>query len=184
MKLRLLFIGLIFPFLALSQNTKNEVEKRINAEEMPAPALALLQEMPIENRVKYYFESDGDNESFEAKFKFNKHKYSVEFSTSGELQDIEIAYDLDEIDPQIAGLIEQDLKARFERHKIEKLQKQFSSTLWQQAFSSQNPDGYELIVATKNKENKLSNLEITYDKNGNFVNSRKVLRRSYDFILF
>jgi hypothetical protein len=41
-------------------------------------------------RVKFYKESDGDKISFEAKFKYKKQHFSVEFFASGVLEDIEI----------------------------------------------------------------------------------------------
>ncbi len=171
---------------AFSQETKNEVEKRIKEAEMPAEAIHTLKTLPINlNRTKFYLESDNEHSSFEAKVKLKGHKYSIEFDKNGELLDIEIAIDLDEIPENITKSIKNYLKNTYERHKIEKIQEHFIPANTRDAFDERkNPDKYEFIVATKNKENKLEEMEIRFDSTGKELETRKVIRRSYEFFLF
>lgn len=171
---------------AFSQVTKNEVEKRIKRSEMPAEAILILKNMPINlKNAKFYLEKDNEHSSFEAKVKFKGHKYSIELDENGELLDIEIAIDLNEIPENVTKFIKNYLKNTYERHKIEKIQEHFIPVNTKDAFDERKkPDKYEFIVATKNKENKLEEMEIHFDSTGKELETRKVIRRSYEFFLF
>ncbi|HEA28803.1 MAG TPA: hypothetical protein ENH91_02205 [Leeuwenhoekiella sp.] len=185
-KVFLSVLVLFMPISVFSQSVKNEVEKRITKEEMPAEALRRLEQMPIKlEKARLYLEQDNEHRSVEAKVAHKGKKYSIEFEKTGNLHDIEVVITLDEIPKYIAKTIKNYLKNTYERYKIEKIQQQFSPSNTQDAFGERkNPDKYELIVATKNKENKLEKKEIRFDPNGNLLETRKIIRRSYDFLLF
>jgi hypothetical protein len=171
---------------AFSQDVKNEVEKRIKRKEMPAEAIQTLKTMPINlNESKFYLEKDNKHSSFEAKVKYKDHRYSIELNKKGELLDIEVVINLEEIPEEVRETIENYLENTYERHKIEKIQEHFIPANTQDAFDERkNPDKYELIVATKNKENKLEKREILFNSNGKELETRKVIRRAYEFLLF
>ena len=185
-----ILVSIIFVFLnsmAFSQDVKEEVEKRIYISEMPTQAVIYIKQMPIDTatKIKYYFEQDKDRKSYEAKFKFKEHKYSVEFDINGNLQDIEVRQKKSDLPEDILARIESYLTDTYSRYKIEKTQMQYLPLHAKRAFKENiKPDGYELIVATKNEKNKLEKYEMTFNPKGSFLKSRKIVRRSYDFLLF
>ena len=81
------YICLFFSLISHAQ-TKNEKEERINKEDFPNNALEVTDHIPAHaKRLRFYKETDGEKQSFEAKFKLNKLRYSVEFNTNGELEE-------------------------------------------------------------------------------------------------
>ncbi|MAZ27871.1 MAG: hypothetical protein CL868_12440 [Cytophagaceae bacterium] len=180
-----IILACLLPFLALSQKVKNEIEKRIKEIEMPAPAVEMLKKMQIGSQVRYYLEKDGDTRSYEAKFKQEGHLYSVEFTPGGKLEDVEVTIAFKALPAPVKDAVLSDLASRSARFKVEKTQLHYDARHWENALKKEGPpDGHELIVALKNEKNKLSKQEMTYDASGKFLSSRKVVRRSYDFMLF
>lgn len=191
--MRLILIILFFiPFLGLSQDKKIEREESIDKEKMPVQAQIYLENNLPENfrRLKYYFETDGDSQSYEAKFKYRGHRYSVEFNKEGILQDIEVMIERKAVYPASLKSINTFLKSRHERFKIEKIQAQFlpgntPEACMQRSLRVQKtwPDNYELIVATKN-QGKLKKYEFLFDRDGNLKEEREIIRNSYDYLIF
>lgn len=192
MKPLLLPILILIANFAIAQDKKIEKEEDIERQEMPTAAQEYLEEnIPANARkIRHYYETDGDKESYEAKFKFRKNRYSVEFNEIGELEDIEVVVKKDKLDKDLRKKIESYLDAQNDRYKIEKIQAQYlsgSSNTQQLLPGGKNetlpPDNYELIVATKN-EGKLKKYEMLFDEAGNFKNKREILRNSYDYLIF
>ncbi|MDT0641219.1 hypothetical protein RM553_00105 [Zunongwangia sp. F363] len=154
----LLFILLFTGLSMLAQDKKIEREDRISEEKMPGRAVELINAEKPEaaRRLKYYFETDANRTSYEAKFKYNGHKYSVEFDNNGKLEDIEVQLKKKEI-PQITiQAIKSYIDERNERYKIEKIQAQYLPFISEnQAFFNSlkpekvSPENYELIIAVK-----------------------------------
>tara|TARA_B100001167_G_C16774815_1_gene310727 strand:- start:16538 stop:17062 length:525 start_codon:yes stop_codon:yes gene_type:complete len=168
----------------LAQEVKQEQEQRVVVDQMPSEALRYLKTLTgNKKRIKYYREQDGESRSYEAKFKLRGSKYSVEFDQNGKLEDIEIIQDEREMGAALARVTNY-LETQFERHRIEKIQAHYEPKPTFNAVTPGVPDAWELIVATKNTENKLERFEMTFDAAGKYLNSRKVVRRSYEFLLF
>ncbi len=174
----------------VAQDKKAEKEESIDKKEMPESAQSYLAEnIPKKARkIRYYFEIDGDKKSYEAKFKLNSYRYSVEFSVNGELEDIEVEVDDDELDQSIFQNITRYIDAENDRYKIEKIQLQFLPESADIAAIYRTPlkanySNLELIVATKNS-GKLEKFEMTFDASGNFIKKRKAIRISYDYLIF
>ncbi|PHQ29783.1 hypothetical protein [Leeuwenhoekiella nanhaiensis] len=184
MKYPILALFITLSCLAHAQNLKQEFEQGIEAKGMPEAAITYLQSLEgTKKRLQYYREQDGERQSFEAKFKLNGEKYSVEFDQTGMLEDIEIIRTQKEMGATLTA-VKNYLETSFERHRIEKIQAHYEPKT---VFNTANPgipDAWELIVATKNTENKLERFEMTFDADGNFLKSRKIVRRSYEFLLF
>ena len=176
---------------ALAQDKKVEKEKDINADRMPGNSLEfLMKNIPEKHRkLRFYYETDGEKESYEAKFKHSGSRFSVEFSSEGILEDVEVEADDDELEKSVLKNIKDHLKDTHERFKIEKIQFQYVNNdnpietmqRAKQLFST--PDHYELIVATKNK-GKLKKYEMTFDAQGKFEKQREIIRNSYDYLIF
>jgi|TARA_B100000949_G_C14250067_1_gene437710 flagellar capping protein FliD len=170
---------------------KKEYEKRISEADFPAEALSLISPFKKEfNRLKYYKEFDGDNQSFEAKFKYESSHYSVEFNNEGKLEDVELKLSKNKLPKALWEAIKLNLDSNYERWKLEKLQCQYShinnpkETLEKALNKTQTKqENYELIVAIKQK-GKLKKMEILFNARGEVLNRRDILRRSYDFLIF
>lgn len=171
---------------------KREVEKRIDKSEMPEKALQLYDSQIPGNirRERFYFERDSGTESYEAKFKFGKNRYSVAFGKDGKLQDIEVELRKDQIPKPVFENIRDYLEKHTDRYNVEKTQGQFVNTgnpdlVFGNAmdFEKQAFDNYELIVAVKNNGNN-ERYELLFDHGGNFLQKRKIIRESSSFQLF
>ncbi|MFI8377540.1 hypothetical protein [Leeuwenhoekiella sp. NPDC079379] len=182
---QLIFFILISGFSALNaQGIKQEYEQKIDAQQMPAEALNYIENLKIEKqKMRYYKEIDGAATSFESKFKSKGYLYSVEFNENGKLEDVEVEISIQEIGSALKP-IENYLNTTFERHRIEKIQAQYKPNNTFENTVPNNPDAWELIVATKTTANKLERFEMTFDQNGNLLRSREVVRQPYDFLLF
>jgi len=188
----LLFISLLCCFSSVAQ-TKNEKETRITKDEFPKEALAILNTLPKEiKRIKYLKETDNDKESYEAKFKLNRKRYSVEFSENGILEDIEITIKKRELNKPFLEKLEHFFKTTYTKHSILKIQKQFvassklsSSDLLDLAVKNpMSPNtNYELIVEVKT-ESRREIKELTFNKDGELISQRIVVPSSYEHVLY
>lgn len=193
MKHLLLTVLMILPIFASSQDKKIEKEEDVDRDQMPAIAQQYLRiNLPRDiNKLRFYHETDGEKESYEAKFKFQGNRFSVEFNEMGHLEDIEVQIKKRNLDKQIINNIEYYLESQHDRYKIEKIQAQYLSpekvddVTMQRAkkIDDLKPDNYEIIVATKN-QGKLKKFEMLFDPAGNFVNEREIIRNSYDYLIF
>lgn len=190
--MRLLFLAfLLFNVTFLSAQEKREFEERISAETFPAEAISILKSSDKDlGKTKYYKEIDGDAESYEAKFKHKGKRYSVEFSTNGTLDDVEVKTSKRKLRNALRETIEAYLDNSYDRWKIEKVQVQFlneisASDALQRAlnFEVTTNENYELIIATKTK-GKLKKYEMLFDGKGQLINEREIVRQSYDFLIF
>ena len=91
MKFKIITLFLFLNVANFSAQTKNEKESRIDLSDFPQQALATINSIINDvRRIRYYKEIDEEHKSFESKFKFKHHWYSVEFSNTGILEDIEV----------------------------------------------------------------------------------------------
>ena len=172
---------------------KNEREERIPISEFPKVAQSYFN--VISQNVKYlkfYKETDGDKQSFEAKFKIKKLYYSVEFDTLGKLEDIEIVIKKKHIPKNIIKEISKYFDKNFRKARLIKIQKQYvnytkktDKQFIQQIVDNPNDKHthFEIIAEIKTKE--IHELrEFTFDKNGIFKKSRLVTSSSYEHALY
>ncbi|TWO31372.1 hypothetical protein E1J38_013965 [Seonamhaeicola sediminis] len=191
MKYSIIFF-LVFVSFSFSQ-TKNEKEERIKAYEFPEIPLDYFN--TISSNVKYlkfYRETDGTKKSFEAKFKYNKQHYSVEFDTIGNLEDIEIVIRKKDIPKTVLMNISKHFDDKFEKARFIKIQKQFINTTPKTDkqfldYILKKPNNkhthFEIIAEIKTKEHHQLR-ELTFDKDGTFEKSRIVTSASYEHALY
>lgn len=193
MKHLLLLFMLIISTFAFSQDKKIEREEDIERSQMPEKAQKYLKGRKPENlrKLRFYYETDGDKESYEAKFKYKGNRFSVEFNELGTIEDIEVQVKKRNLNKEVRKKIESYLDSKHDRFKIEKIQLQYlpkgdnPAKIFQKAIDHINtiPDNFELIVATKNN-GKLKKFEMLFDPNGNFEKEREIIRNSYDYLIF
>lgn len=168
-----------------AQNVKIEREESITKEEFPSKAYTVVQSLNTDNKqVRYFKETDGERSSYEAKFKLNGRRYSVECDTEGNIQDVEITIKKKEISKAIWNLIKKELAKENERFKVTKIQEQYvkSDDLKNHINAGQN-DNYEISVSFKSKR-KIYRKEYLFNAAGEVLKIRDVKRQEYDFLLF
>lgn len=106
---------------------KNEVEKRIKKQEVPQQAKAWLNDAYEKKRkTKWYFQTDGEEKSFEAKLKYKKHLHSIEFDLDGNVRNVEVLIDENELEREVLKVILTYLKANYTKFSISKIQIQYT----------------------------------------------------------
>lgn len=148
-------------FQLLSQE-KFEKEYRVKPTEVPKKAFELIEKWNFKKKLKWYAEESNDGKTFEAKVRFKKHKFSIEFSEKGHILDVEKTIRFSELSSKSREQIQQLLAKKFKKHRIKKVQIQFLGTkesLYDAVFDK-NPTAknvivnYELVVkGKKEKEN-------------------------------
>jgi hypothetical protein len=177
----LLFLISIFFSKNLLAQEKYERESRIKQKNVPTEALHFFDSISNINKIKWYKEEGLNKISFEAKFKINRTKYSVEFDSLGNIEDIEIEVDWRDLKTQLKDTISAQLNKNCNSHKITKLQIQYTGSkadLWHQLkYQAINPNAivhYELIV--KCRQSKDVNLfEYLFSEFGKIVSVSKIV---------
>ncbi len=192
-KFRLILIVLCsFTIFSYGQS-KNERESKISKIDFPIAAQQTISMIPDKaKRIKYYQETDGDKLSFECKFKLQNLWYSVEFNEDGILEDIEVRVRKHQLPKQTKDQIDKYLNNNCDKFDIVKIQEQYvqeglspDMTFLKSTISNRKStdSNFELIVAIKNnKEWTLK--EMTFDKQGVFLNSRALQTDSYEYIMY
>lgn len=129
---------------------KNEVEKRIKKSEVHKQAKEWLSDAyEGKRKTKWYFQTDGEKEVFEAKLKHKKQLHSVEFDLDGKVQNIEILIDESELDKEISKVINRFFKTNYNKFSISKIQIQYTG----------KGDDLEDVI----DENEFENITISYE---------------------
>lgn len=169
---------------------KFEKESRLDPAEVPAEAIQFVQAVEKDTRWKWYSEENLIGNSVEAKTKYNGKWYSVEFDTSGKIQDVEIEKDFSEVDEKVSSTILKALDSMFSTHKIDKIQIQYSAEspvllaiLNSKADRSTSRIQYEMVVKGK-KEGRPKLYELTFDDKGNLLESAEIIFRNTDNLEF
>ena len=190
-----LTFSLLTLYLPLTAQVKYEREYKIEESQFPAKALNYLEKTEIQkNNIKYYVEVDKDKKGFEAKFKNNGLRYSVEFNEAGILEDIEVKISKNKLPEVVSEKMEQQFDSIFKRFRILKIQKQFVNT------SDQNPEtliktalynaedelycNYEIMVAARKDKKSFEDYEFLFDYKGKVLNIRKSIPPAYGYILY
>ncbi|PSR15412.1 MAG: hypothetical protein DA408_08560 [Bacteroidetes bacterium] len=126
-----LITGIAFVFFAifsthLYAQQKYEKESRLTEKDVPDKALDFIDSLGVERKIRWYLEEGFDRTSIEAKFKLNNQKYSIEFDTVGNLEDIEIQIAWSKWQKPLKDSISFHLKKDCKRFKINKIQIQYS----------------------------------------------------------
>lgn len=125
--LLVLFLGLLSvysqPVLAQAPR-KFEKESRIKRADVPSEALAFIDSLALRGRVKWYMEQGLESQSIEAKFRNARQKFSVEFDTSGRIEDVEIEIQWSALKPALQAAIDQRLNEDCDKFLVDKIQEQ------------------------------------------------------------
>ncbi len=168
----------------LSAQEKFEKESRIRLEEVPAEALLFVDSLKVERRVKWYREESLVGTSFEAKFKHDRSCYSVEFDTLGRVEDIEVEIAWADVPSEIRDPIALRLAMDCTRHKVVKVQEQYTGTTSSllhilRADGGEQPlrTNYELIVRCR-QERSVDLYEYLFSGEGGLLSRAKIVFRN------
>lgn len=162
----------LFYFESYSQQ-KFEKEIRVKAYQIPNKALQFIQNIDFDTKVKWYKEISNDGITYEAKSYYLKNLFSLEFSESGDLIDIEKKVKFRELPVITKNKILTSLQTRFNKFKIKKTQIQYigNDGVLKELFkikTSQNfkfQVNYEIIIKGKKVKNYFF-YEFLFDNNG------------------
>ncbi|WP_439152919.1 hypothetical protein [Winogradskyella sp.] len=185
---------LVFSFIQFSVcQTKKEKEERIKLSEFPVLAQSVVELLPQKcKRLKFYKETDGNKQSFEAKFKYKREYYSIEFAKNGIVEDIEVITKFKSIGDSIEKHIKGYFKASFVKYKVIKIQQQFvyskdlDTVEFVRNVISKNSKIYPKfeIIAEVKTENERTIREFTFNKSGAFISFRFLNTTSYEHVLY
>lgn len=189
--LSLILLLLCSSYISLAQY-KYEREYRIRKAQFPESALGFLEErIKGARQIRFYKETDSTKVSFEAKFKKDRLRYSIEFDQDGKLEDVEIRIKEVDIPEDSFEKITAYFQNEFKKYRIRRMQQQYplqdNNTEETLKIAFQNLLipwlNYEFIVEGK-KEKKFEQYEVLFDAAGNFLKIRKSLPPNYDHVLY
>lgn len=143
------------------------------------PTLAqelLADSFPDLARMKYYLELNGTDTTYEAKFKWKRAFYSVEFLPTGSLMDVEKRLKFSGLPTSFQAAVEQQLGHDFTKFKVKKCQEQTVPGLERKR--------YELEIEGKPASGKAAVFEYLFEEDGTVVQRQEVLLPSNDINLY
>ena len=181
----LLFLSLMAP-----AQTKVEVERRIDAADVPTLARQWVSETYDQaRRLRWIYEESGDGLSYEAKLKHRRRWHSVEFGQDGTLQDVEIIVRGRELPEAVRRPVRAYLDSTYTRHRIKKIQRQLTGSpdIVRQAIrdrqASNVTERYEIEFYGKDEREKAL-WEGLFDDAGRLLRKRKVVLRPTDNLTY
>ena len=185
---------LVFAIVQLgAAQDKYEQESRIDKEEFPSRSFSLIEDyLKNARRVRFYKETDSTKLSYEAKFKKDRLRYSVEFDKNGALEDVEFIIKERDIPNDTWNAIVSHLKKNHAKYRIKKIQQQHpvkngqseEKTLHNAFQNLILPEvNYELVFSAKEKRD-YQEYEALFDSEGQPIRVRKSFPPSYDHVLY
>lgn len=175
-------LAFVFHFTSFSQE-KYESEKRITAQKVPAKSLNFIRSFAQNKKVRWYLEESLHTKSIEAKFKKNKRKFSVEFTTDGTLEDIEVSQKKGELPKNTMQTIKQQLSSNCSSFKIRKIQAQFlnittkNKKVTPEKLLATKPNNFEIVLSCK-KNRKLNLYEYLFSYTGTLVSKTRIISKN------
>jgi len=185
-----LTVLLILIFLSSFSQLKYEKESRLKRTDIPPIASEMLDSLAIPGKIKWYSEQSLTGNSIEAKFRLNKKHYSIEFDTEGNLQDVEITIQLNEIPDKVKEIIFKNLESDFNKYSIQKIQVHYPgnnpeilSIIKNPPKETANTVKYELIVNGKTG-NTTKQYEMVFENNGILKEKKEITQKNADNLEF
>jgi hypothetical protein len=174
---------LALPASGLCQ-TKFEREFRVDSADFPADARSLIENGPFDRKIKWLKEESQDGVTYEAKTKFNRQKYSIEFDTQGNVIDVEKTIKMRELDDRTRKNIDQGLQESFAWYKVSKIQEQWradDATLLELVRNGRSEKAHELhyeIIVKARKDGAKDFFEVLLSPSGETVRVSKIVYRT------
>lgn len=163
---------------------KFEKESRIRKRDVPVKATDFMDSLNLGVRIKWFREEGLNRNSFEAKFKHNNRKYSIEFDTSGNIEDVEIEVKLNNLESYTIDSVSAQLALDCLKYKIVKVQIQFTGSKFELLSliktgvkSDQILTNYEIVVRCK-QQNNVELFEYLFDDKVQLINKSKIVYKN------
>jgi hypothetical protein len=186
MKFYLLLILTLLSTSTFSQ-VKFEKEQKVKKSDVPSDATNFIDQFTDKGKVKWYYEEGTFGNSYESKFVQDGHKYSIEFDTSGNIEDIEVLIESNEIEAYVYTKIKEHLSQIFESNAIQKVQIQYTGNTFDllslkdlhTANLQQLGISYELVVKGKT-EGKMKLMEFNFSQTGELIQKSELQLQNFD----
>ncbi|NNE30460.1 MAG: hypothetical protein HKN16_12550 [Saprospiraceae bacterium] len=179
----------LFGICGFSQ-VKYEMEISVKEDQVPGNALKVIDNFNFNKKVKWYKEFGLDDTTYEAKTKYQGKKYSVEFSTEGSLEDVEIRTKEKSIPTPSLNKMGELLASRFSKYRLRKIQIQYlgdPNVMLTSIRSGKLLPGvvknYEIVVVGK-VDKSYKAIEFLFSEEGDLILSREIIERRQDHIEF
>lgn len=165
---------------------KYEREYNLKKGEVPALALTFVDSCCRQARVKWYGEESLQGKSIEAKVRKKGSLLSIEFDTSGHVEDVEKKIRMDQIPLFVRPAIANNLDSLFQKYTVQKVQVQWvgSDRALHDLIQKENSTlsyttRYEIVLkGRKQKEAKM--YELLFDSDGRVLSVLEILQRNTD----
>jgi len=190
MKKSIAFLLLLFVSASAFSQYKYEKEFRIGETEVPEKAVSFVDSLDFGTKVRWYREVGYDTISFEAKTRYDRQRYSIEFSADGTFEDVEMGISAGDIPLATYNLMSAYLQSEHGKYRIDKIQVQYSGdpgTVLAFLRKEGNPESmvihYEMVISTK-IEGSWVMMEYLFSEAGEFVRRSKMTLKRTDNIEF
>lgn len=192
-----------FSVLAQKEGKKVEREISIKKEEFPKKALKLAK--PIlkkAKKTKYYKELSELGDYYEFKSDYEGEKISVKFNDEGELIDIEILKEMEELPDEIQQAITQYFEDTYKKYRFKRIQIQYNRDQEYEDGDLEEDDDeeyieeflelnlenllvkYEIEAEVKSKDNDSGFFEFLFNDKGELEMKRIIVTRAADNVLY
>ncbi|MBE0641379.1 MAG: hypothetical protein IH599_05040 [Bacteroidales bacterium] len=172
----------------MEAQVKSEREYRLAKEKVPLEARRFIASLEKPVRLRWYMEESPSGYSVEAKFRLNGKRYSVEFDTSGALQDVEFIINPSSIPPSSMALLTRELDSLFKHHHFVKIQQHYQGPADLQLLAMQkniHQDGlitrYEIVIRGK-RNGTPALFEVTTGQDGKVLDVLIILSKSAEHL--
>jgi len=178
---------ILFPRGSWAQEkVKWEQELRVDESQVPESARSVLASWTAADvHIRWYLERGKESLSYEAKFKEEKHRYSIEFDEQGMLEDIEVELGFKQLPDSIQSALCAGFRTidKFKLKRIQAHWKQWPEPgeLLRGRMEHNTPDLYELEFKAV-IDGRLALWEGQFDLPGNLLSYREIILRSTDNI--
>lgn len=184
-KITVLVFLIALPF-NLAGQIKYEREYNLEKEKIPGIAKTFIESCCPNSKVKWYGEESLKGLSIEAKIYYKGSLYSIEFDTSGHIQDVEKKIGLHDIPENTRLAIVNKLDSVFSKHKINKIQVQWmgSDLALYELIEKENSAlphtiNYEIVV--KGEKDKSTRMyELQFSIKGTVISVLEIVQRNTD----
>ncbi len=185
-KTAVILISLYISSINVTGQKKYEREYDLKKENVPGMAITFMDSCCPNSKVKWYGEESLTGKTIEAKINYKGSLYSIEFDTSGYIQDVEKKTGIDDIPKNARLAIVNKLDSIFSKHKIEKVQVQwvgYNQALYEliEKRNSTLPytTNYEIVVkGRKGKSTKM--YEVLFSMDGVILRVSEIVQRNSD----
>ena len=171
---------------SLLAQVKYEKEYRIKGEQVPTEAKAFIDKLTFQRSIKWYKEESLTATTYEAKTKRNGQKYSIEFDSTGLIEDIEIQIKWVSIGEAVRASMDQALSRAYKKYRLIKIQRQWTGSaedlvqaVQARSAGEQIQLRYEIIIKGKS-ETGWQWYEITFSDTGKLLSSKRIILRNTD----